>query len=195
MISIKGKGNRTSTDEDSITPRHEAKLPEFNYIISFVENLSNSNKKVIKYTLVVSSWHYEWLTRQLDRPKLSILREWNLERGWALNTHYRKPQLQERPAQNRGVLMQISNHCCSQGVRIGWKPLWWLISLHSCQELSLALLRQPVTARQREISLQALPQGHSRPEEVAGLDPSIGWHDGLCLVGWRFWGHNLTRLS
>lgn len=48
VTSVKGKGNGTMTDEASIEPRHEAKLPEFNYIISADENLNNLNEKVIK---------------------------------------------------------------------------------------------------------------------------------------------------
>lgn len=48
VTSVKGKGNGTTTDEASIKPRREAKLPEFSSIISVDEKLSNLNKKVIK---------------------------------------------------------------------------------------------------------------------------------------------------
>ena len=97
----------------------------------------------------------------------------DLKRDWVLNTHCRKHQLWERPAQNRGVLMQIGNHAVL-GIRIDWKPLWWLINLHCCQELSLALVGQPVTAWQRETSLQPFSPGSSGSERGAACTPQSG---------------------
>lgn len=174
-------------------PRHETKLPASNYIISVDENLSKLNKKVIKETLACES-HISltlWIacvakvTRQAGDARSGRR---DLKRDWVLDTHCRKHQLWERPAQNRGVLMRIGNRAVL-GIRIGWKPLWWLINLHCCQELSLALVGQPAPGRGKHLCNLFLQDVLDlREEQLAPPNQVTQWTVPPPLE-WPFWGH------
>lgn len=95
-------------------PQHETKLPASNYIILVDQNLSNSNKKVIQETLVCESRLCLTLCCQGDSTGWRC-QIWEEGTSWetGFNADCRKTQLWERPAQNRGVLMQTGNHCSS----------------------------------------------------------------------------------